>query len=227
MGDKNKSASDSGDQNQTTDETSTTEQTQTSFDTSTDSTATNSDQSNIEVLKLKRELADAQKKLRDAESDKLKASGDFKKLWEQERQQREELENKLKKNTQAFVDAQKRAVVKDAMLKAGLRNDAMKLVEQAHIEDLAVDVDDGSFKVLGVETFVSKYKSEFPFMFSKDPGTINTGGTGTRTTTTTSNGPVKSGDVYAAEKKFGTGSQEHKAMLAKFLDQKRNQQKNP
>jgi hypothetical protein len=226
MGEKTNTASDSGDQNQTTDETTT--NSQMSLDQSTtDSTTTSSDQGNIEVLKLKRELADAQKKLRDAESDKLKASGDFKKLWEQERQQREELENKLKKNTQAFVDAQKRAVVKDAMIKAGLRNDAMKLVEQAHIEDLAVDVDDGSFKVLGVETFVSKYKSEFPFMFSKDPGTINTGGTGTRTTTTTSSGPVKSGDVYAAEKKFGTGSQEHKAMLAKFLDQKRNQQKNP
>lgn len=226
MGEKTNTASDTGDQNQNTDET--TANSQMSLDQSTDdSTTTSSDQGNIEVLKLKRELADAQKKLRDAESDKLKASGDFKKLWEQERQQREELENKLKKNTQAFVDAQKRAVVKDAMLKAGLRNDAMKLVEQAHIDDLAVDVDDGSFKVLGVETFVSKYKSEFPFMFSKDPGTINTGGTGTRTTTTTSNGPVKSGDVYAAEKKFGTGSQEHKAMLAKFLDQKRNQQKNP
>lgn len=226
MGDKNKSAATSDDQTQTNADT-TTDQTQMSLETTDESTTTNSDQGNIELLKLKRELADAQKKLRDAESDKLKASGDFKKLWEQERQQREELENKLKKNTQAFVDAQKRAVVKDAMIKSGLRNDAMKLVEQANIDDLAVDVDDGSFKVLGVETFVSKYKSEFPFMFSKDPGNINTGGTGNRTTTTTSGGPVKSGDVYAAEKKFGTGSQEHKAMLAKFLDQKRNQQKNP
>lgn len=223
MGDKNKTATASDEQNQTTDETNN----QTTDTTTGDQTQTqtqSSDQSNIELLKLKQELADAQKKLRDAEADKLKASGDFKKLWEQERQQREELENRLKKNTQAFVDAQKRAVVKDAMLKAGLRADAMKLVEQAQIDDLAVDVDDGSFKVLGVDTFVSKYKSEFPFMFAKDPGTVNTGGTGNRGIST-STGPVKSTDVFAAEKKFGTGSQEHKAVLAKFLDQKRNQQK--
>lgn len=225
MGAQTKTASASDEQTQTTDETTT--ETHTSTDeTTTDSTTTSSDQGNIELLKLKRELADAQKKLRDAESDKLKASGDFKKLWEQERQQREELENKLKKNTQAFVDAQKRAVVKDAMIKAGLRNDAMKIVEQAPIDDLAIDVDDGSFKVLGVETFVSKYKSEFPFMFSKDPGTINTGGTGNRTTQS-SGGPVTNHDLFAAEKKFGTKSTEYKAMLAKFLDQKRNQQKNP
>lgn len=224
MGDKNKTASASDEQNQTTDETNNQTTDTTTGDQNQTQTQSN-DQSNIELLKLKQELADAQKKLRDAEADKLKASGDFKKLWEQERQQREELENRLKKNTQAFVDAQKRAVVKDAMLKAGLRADAMKLVEQAQIDDLAVDVDDGSFKVLGVETFVSKYKSEFPFMFAKDPGTVNTGGTGNKGMTTSGTGRVTNADVFAAEKKFGNGSQEHRAMLAKFLDQKRNQQK--
>lgn len=225
MGERTSNASATDDQNQTTDETNTADNQTTANDQTNDSTNSNADQGGIEVLKLKRELADMQKKLRDAESDKLKASGDFKKLWEQERQQREELENKLKKNTQAFVDAQKRAVVKDALVKAGLRSDAMKLAEQAQIDDLAVDVDDGSFKVLGVDTFVSKYKSEFPFMFAKEPGTVNTGGTGTRTTTTTGGGPVTNSDVFAAERKFGNGSQEHKAVLAKFLDQKRNQQK--
>jgi len=223
MGDKNNNATASDDQTQTTDETNT-QTTDTTTD-NTDQSQTLSDQTNIELLKLKRELADAQKKLRDAESDKLKASGDFKKLWEQERQQREELENKLKKNTQAFVDAQKRSVVKDAMLKAGLRADAMKLVETAQIDELAVDVDDGSFKVLGVETFVSRYKSEFPFMFAKEPGTVNTGGTGNKNGSTSGTGRVTNADVFAAEKKFGNGSQEHKAVLAKFLDQKRNQQK--
>ena len=50
--------------------------------------------SNIELLKLKQELW-TRKEIARCRSGQTKASGDFPKLWEQERQQREELENRL------------------------------------------------------------------------------------------------------------------------------------
>lgn len=90
----------------------------------------------IELLKHKRELAAVTKKLNDAEAAKLEASGNFKKLWEEERKQREELETKLKANTSAFVETHRRAAAKDALIKAGLRPDAIKLIDSVGVDGL-------------------------------------------------------------------------------------------
>lgn len=214
-------AENNGDSN-TNQETENTESTETTETTET--TEQNADATAADILKAKNDLAAAQKRIRELEQEKLRSTGDYKKLYEQEKTRAEELDTKLKRNTQAFIDVQKRAVIKDALVKAGMRNDALKLVDQANMESVVVDTDDGSFKVLGVDSFVSKYKSEYPFMFSKDAGTINTGGTGGGKGggQGQSSGKVTSaGELYQVERKFGVKSPEYSAAMQSYMEHKR------
>lgn len=173
----------------------------------------------IEILKLKRELQASTKKLNDAEAAKLEASGNFKKLWEEERKQREELETKLKQNTSAFVETHRRAAAKDALIKAGLRPDAIKLIDSVGVDGLEVEVTDGEFKVLGTETLVSKYRQEFPFMFTSNAPNVNSGTGASKTGQ--SSGTVSKGDLWAIEKKYGSGSQEYRSAVMNLMAQKK------
>lgn len=209
MGEKTKN--DPAVEDQTNEQTTeTTEETQ--------QTSTDSDSLKSELLKMKRELEGAQKKLRDAEAAKLEASGNFKKLWEEERKRAEELEGKLFKNTEAFIATQKRDVVKDAFLKAGMRPDALKLTDSHAFDELEVEVESGRMKVHGVDTVVAKYKSDYPFMFSKDAPQVNAGGAGSGTRTT---GQVlKLSEIAKLER---TKPEEYRAALRQYLEQKNKQ----
>jgi hypothetical protein len=173
----------------------------------------------IEILKLKRELQASTKKLNDAEAAKLEASGNFKKLWEEERKQREDLETKLKQNTSAFVETHRRAAAKDALIKAGLRTDAIKLIDSVGVDGLEVEVTDGEFKVLGTETLVSKYRQEFPFMFTSNAPNVNAGTGASKTGQ--SSGPVSKGDLWAIEKKYGSASSEYRSAVMSLMAQKK------
>jgi len=173
----------------------------------------------IELLKHKRELQAVTKKLNEAEAAKLEASGNFKKLWEEERKQREELETKLKANTSAFVETHRRAAAKDALIKAGLRPDAIKLIDSVGVDGLEVEVTDGEFKVLGTETLVSKYRQEFPFMFTSQAPNVNAGTGASKTGQ--SSGAVSKNDLWAIEKKYGSGSQEYRSAVMSLMAQKK------
>lgn len=173
----------------------------------------------LALLKATKDLEAANKKIQAAEAAKLEASGNFKKLWEDERKRVEELEGKLNRNTAAFIETQKRTTLKDQLIKAGMRSDAMKLADTIGTDGLEVEVTDQGFTVLGADTVVSKMRQEFPFMFSKAEPTVNSGtGAGG---TTTSGGPITAKDLLVVEKKFGPGSKEYRESVMTFLSQKK------
>lgn len=231
MGTKNNSGANAEDQSSTT-ETQTDESTQKTeeqleFDGANTESEKQSKTGDVSLETLKAELAKArreaqatQKKLADIERAKLEATGDWKKLWETERKRAEELESKLEKSTHAFVTTQKQIAVKEAMLKAGIRQDALKIIERDDFDAVEVEVVDGQFKASGVELAVQKYRSEYPFLFSKDPGKVNSGGSGG--SSGGASGPVTPTDVYAAERKYGVRSQEYQDVMKRYLEQKRN-----
>lgn len=180
-----------------------------------------SDLIRAELLKHKRENEELKKKIAANEKQKLEASGNWKELWEASEVRAKELEDKLDRNTFAFVTAKKRDAVKDAMLKAGMRTDALKILDKDDFDFVEVEVEGSGFKIQGVDLAVQKYRTEYPFMFSKDPGKVNSGGAGSNNggggdTTMT---PAK---VYAIERKFGVKSEEYQGAMRKLLEQKRN-----
>ena len=171
----------------------------------------------LALLKATKDLEAVNKKLQAAEAAKLEASGNFKKLWEDERKRVEELEGKLNRNTAAFIETQKRTTLKDQLIKAGMRADAMKLADTIGTDGLEVEVTDQGFTVLGADTVVSKMRQEFPFMFSQAAPNVNTG-TGNAQA---ASGPLSGKDLLAVEKKFGSGSKEYREAVMTFMGQKK------
>ena len=171
----------------------------------------------LALLKATKDLEAVNKKLQAAEAAKLEASGNFKKLWEDERKRVEELEGKLNRNTAAFIETQKRTTLKDQLIKAGMRADAMKLADTIGTDGLEVEVTDQGFTVLGADTVVSKMRQEFPFMFSQAAPNVNTG-TGNAQAVS---GPLSGKDLLAVEMKFGSGSKEYREAVMTFMGQKK------
>lgn len=158
--------------------------------------------------KLTDDFNSAQTKLKDIEKAKLEGSGDFKKLWEDERKLREESESKLTELKSNFVLTQKHIAAKDAFIKAGMNPEAMKLLDRESFDDLDVSVNDSRFEVKGTETLVAKWKQEFPFMFKteKTAPHVNTGGTGGGNPSNT--GPMTAAKLFEIERKSKLGSRD-------------------
>lgn len=188
----------------------------------------------IEALKLtnqslEKKLADqariaqeTTKKLQDLEKQKLEGTGDFKGLWEQERKGREEAEAKAARLSTGFVMAQKKVAATEALRKAGLNEEAIKLLHPTQFDSLVAEVDDstGEIQVKGVDTLVADYRKQFPTLFGKAPPRVNGGGGGSGDVT---DKPVTALDYLAIERKFGPRSPEAKAAHEAMIEQKKKQ----
>lgn len=170
--------------------------------------------------KLSEDYTAAQKRIAEVEKAKLEGSGDFKKLWETERDARAELEGKLAETKSSFVLTQKHFAAKEALLKAGLDPGALKMLDKETFDSLEVEIKNDRFEVRGAETLVTQWKQEYPFLFkaaAKAPN-VNTGGTGHSGFTGT--GEVTADELFKIERKFGGRSKEYTEAAMKFAENK-------
>ena len=169
--------------------------------------------------KLAEDYAAATKRIQEVEKAKLEGSGDFKKLWEQERIMREELESKLTETKSSFVLTQKHFAAKDALIKAGLLPEALKMLDKETFDSIDVAIQNDRFEVKGTETLVAQWKQEYPFLFKneKSAPNVNTGGTSGKAGPT---GAVTADELYKIERKFGGRSDEYKTAVLQFAQSK-------
>lgn len=194
----------------------------------------NNDQA-IEALKLtnqnlEKQLADQRKaasenarKLAELERKSLEGSGDFRKLYEDERKLREEAQSKTERLSTGFVLAAKQGAGRDALRKAGMNEEGIKLIGSSQFDALVADVDDasGEIKVSGTDTFVDDFKKKFPTLFGKPAPRVNPGGGSGEPNV--DGKPITALDYLAIEKKHGPRSQEAKDAWAKMQEQKKKQ----
>lgn len=167
--------------------------------------------------KLSDDYAAAQSKIKEIEKAKLEGAGDFKKLWDDERSLREAAEAKLTQTKSSFVLTQKHFAAKEALVKAGLNPEALKMLDKETFDTLDVAIHDDRFEVKGTETLVAQWKQDYPFLFktASNPPNVNSGGTGAGG----QGGGGKdltAGDVFEIERKFGQRSKEYKEAVVSF-----------
>lgn len=163
----------------------------------------------------------AQKRIAEVEKAKLEGSGDFKKLWETERDSRAELEAKLAETKSSFVLTQKHFAAKEALLKAGLDPGATKMLDKETFDSLEVEIKNDRFEVRGAETLVAQWKQEYPFLFKTERSApnLNTGGTG-HSGFSSGGGEITATELFTIERKFGGRSKEYTEAATKFAAQK-------
>lgn len=126
-------------------------------------------------------LGEFEKKLQEAETSKLHEKQDYKTLYETEKQLREQVEKTKRELQSTVLYNEKFRAASQALTKAGLRPEAMSLLDNNPLDEIQVDVANGKFIVDGVDTLVESWKSKFGFAFSQENVKINNGGGATKT----------------------------------------------
>lgn len=131
-----------------------------------------------DMHRFKRERADLETKLGDAESKTLREKEDFKGLYEREKVERERLAEENKKLTRFTVNTHRFNEVLREAKKEGLKNE--RDLELVDLEDVDVEAtSSGRFLVKNASDKVQRLKSERPHWFGTTPApTVNGGGGG-------------------------------------------------
>jgi len=131
-----------------------------------------------DMHKFKKDLASANTKLGDMESERLKATNDYKSLFEAEQTKRAAAEKERDEISQWAVNTQRHTAVKAAAEKKGLRKEALPDLELLDMKSVKVEATStGRFIVEGAEDFVNKTMTERPHWFGTvQPPIVNGGG---------------------------------------------------
>lgn len=120
-----------------------------------------------DLHRFKTEAKEAKAQLEQVQQDNLKKAQDFKTLWENEQKLRTDAEAGLGKLKNAIVNNEKYTAIKTAAMKAGLRADAVDMLDHIPVEGVEVEAtNQGRFLVHGADTFVEHLKKKMPFAFS-------------------------------------------------------------
>jgi hypothetical protein len=127
-----------------------------------------------------KENEDLKARLEALEKAGKESSGDFKSLAEQYKNTADEWKGKYDGLKGSIVINEKHKAASQALLKAGMKADALKILEKEDFKDIEVEATtSGRFLVHGVDLFVDKFKKEYPFAFGTgEAPVVNTGGGG-------------------------------------------------
>ena len=129
---------------------------------------------------------------------KLQEKEDYKQLWENERQKREQAELKSKELSQTVFHNFKRSAIREEAAKAGILPSAIEDLDLLDTTSVEVETTDkGHINVLGAKEFVELYKERKPHWF-KPVGapTINNG----RPTDTSASNQLSAADIVKLQK---------------------------
>jgi hypothetical protein len=148
------------------------------------------------------------------------SQGDFKSLSEQYKTSADEWKSKYEGLKGTMVLTEKYKAASQALLKAGMKPEALKILEKDEFKDLEVEATtSGRFIVHGTDLYVDKFKQEFPFAFGTgQPPTINNGGGGAGASEEMIT-PAKLLEIERAAKAKGDMTEYHKA-FKKYAEQR-------
>lgn len=121
-----------------------------------------------------------QAQMSDLKKNDLKGKEDYKALWEASEAEKNTLKAETTKLKQSVVLTEKYKAAQSALLQAGLKKEAMKILDRESFDEIVVEwTSEGRILTNGVETYVDKFKKEFPFAFgTAEAPKFNGGGGG-------------------------------------------------
>lgn len=132
------------------------------------------------AAELEVKLGELNNQLTELKKNDLKGKEDYKALWEASEQEKNALKAETTKLKSSIVLTEKFKAAQAALLQAGLKKEAMKILDRESFDEIVVEwTSEGRILTNGVETYVDKFKKEFPFAFQEvKPPTFNGGGGG-------------------------------------------------
>jgi hypothetical protein len=96
---------------------------------------------------------------------------DFKSLFEDAKKKLAEKDEKIAGLTKSVTYGERYRAVLPALKEAGLRSDALNLVDGESLEELELEAtSNGRFLVNGVEDYVASFKKKYPYAFQEKKG---------------------------------------------------------
>lgn len=122
--------------------------------------------------------AKLQQEMEAIKAESLRAKEDYKSLYETTQQKLAEKEQESSRLKQSVVYAERYRAVLPVLKEAGLRDDAMNLLEMVSLDDIEVEATtNGRFICNGMDRFAESFKARYPFAFKeKQMPNVNTGG---------------------------------------------------
>lgn len=148
-----------------------------------------------DVHKFKSKAKEYEDRLKAMEEERLREKEDYKTIAERRQQEAEEYKSKYDNLNQAVVNRERYHAVKDAAMKAGIRD--VNDLDLLPLEDLQVETTStGRINVLGAEAFIEKQKMLKPHWFGpKGAPNVNTNSVGV-----THSGKVSGDDLVKLER---------------------------
>lgn len=169
---------------------------------------------------LEGKLQTIQTEIEEQKNKKLSESNDFKTLYEQASAKNKEWEGRYQKLKENVVYNEKYKAAQTALLNAGIRKDALKILDREDLEPIIVEhTSEGRMLVSGVNEYVDAFKKSYGFAFEDKKQTRVNGGGGMNGGQNFSGGmtPTK---LYEIEKKYGVRSDEYRAAVSEYKKQK-------
>lgn len=171
---------------------------------------------------VQKERDDFKARLEALEKQKTESSGDFKSLYEAQLEAYNELKGKNEALKGSMILSEKYKTASSALAKAGIAPEALKILDKEDFKDMEVEfTTQGRMLVHGAETFVDRFKKEYPFAFptGKAPQ-INTGGGSSGAADAAE---LTASSLYELEKKCKAKGDmtEYNAAIQKYIEQKK------
>lgn len=151
-----------------------------------------------DLHRFKEESRQAQEKLKEAETNRLKEQQNWKTLYEQTLEEKKKLEGQVKFMTEGQINSLKMSSLKNEAARLGLLDSAMEDLEMLDLSDLIVETtNNGKARVVNAQTYAEMLKSKKPHWFgSKAAPQVNT------SSPSIVNGPVTQKTILELQTEF-------------------------
>lgn len=168
---------------------------------------------------LETQLQTIQQEAEEQKNKKLTESNDYKTLYEQASQKNKDWETKYSRLKENIVHNEKYKAAQKALIDAGLRKDALKILDREDFGSIVVEhTSEGRMLVNGVDEYVDSFKKNYAFAFdNKQPAKVNGGGGNASGAFDSTMTPAK---LYEIEKKHGVRSDQYRAAIEHYKKQK-------
>lgn len=159
-----------------------------------------------------------QNEIESLKTQKLTETNDYKSLYEQAATKNKDLETRYSKLKENVVYNEKFKAAQQALLEAGMKREAIKILEKEALDEILVEhTSEGRMLLSGVDEFKEKFRNSYQFAFEdKTKARVNGGGGGGGMT----GEKVTADHVIAVEKKHGRGSAEYANALNQYVSQR-------
>ncbi len=127
-------------------------------------------------LTLRREMEQMRAELEKSKKEQLRKQSSYKELAEQLEQELEQERSKTKQYSEAYLYDRKLDAVRTAAAQAGLRKEALDDLEAFLSRATEIEIETtstGRINVLGADRFISRLKSQKPYLFESKGSRIN------------------------------------------------------